>query len=97
MHLTGNTKSQRARKDSNAIDPLTLVLRLREQAYALNDRDGDSLSTLLRDAQHRALLIEAARERTALRSVRPPTVRWLTGPTPLMRPASARVALHHRS
>ena len=61
MHLTGNTKSQRARKDSNAIDPLTLVQRLREQAYALNDRDGDSLSTLLRDAQHRALLIEAAR------------------------------------
>ncbi|MEC8154055.1 MAG: hypothetical protein VX077_04100, partial [Pseudomonadota bacterium] len=31
------------------------------QAYALNDRDGDSLSTLLRDAQHRALLIDAAR------------------------------------
>lgn len=61
VHLTGNTKSQRARKDSNAIDPLTLVQRLREQAYALNDRDGDSLSTLLRDAQHRALLIEAAR------------------------------------
>ena len=61
VHLTGNTKSQRARKDSNAIDPLTLVQRLREQAYALNDRDGDSLSSLLRDAQHRALLIEAAR------------------------------------
>ncbi|HCH99707.1 MAG: hypothetical protein CME00_11120 [Geminicoccus sp.] len=61
VHLTGNTKSQRARKDSNAIDPLTLVQRLREQAYALNDRDGDSLSALLRDAQHRALLIEAAR------------------------------------
>ncbi|MBB24468.1 MAG: hypothetical protein CME02_02955 [Geminicoccus sp.] len=61
VHLTGNTKSQRARKDSNAIDPLTLVQRLREQAYALNDRDGDSLSTLLRDALHRALLIEAAR------------------------------------
>jgi len=62
VHLTGNTKSQRARKDSNAIDPLTLVQRLRERAYALNDRDGDSLSSLLRDAQHRALLIEAARD-----------------------------------
>ena len=61
VHLTGNTKSQRARKDSNAIDPLTLVQRLREQTYALNDRDGDSLSSLLRDAQHRAVLIEAAR------------------------------------
>ena len=62
VHLTGNTKSQRARKDSNAIDPLTLVQRLRERAYALNDRDGDSLSSLLRDAQHRAVLIEAARD-----------------------------------
>ncbi len=62
VHLTGKTKSHQARKDSNAIDPLTLVQRLRERAHALNDADGDTLNNLLRDAQHRALLIQAARE-----------------------------------
>ena len=84
VHLTGNTKSQRARKDSNAIDPLTLVQR---GDFTLNDRDGASLNALLRDAQHRALLIEAARNEdgAALGCLR--TASWL----PVLRPRPLRM------
>lgn len=68
VHLTGPSKSSKARNDSNAIDPLTLVKRLRETVVPL---DGVQLSSVVRDAVHRSLVLEAARTPVARMVLKP--------------------------
>ena len=60
MHLTGPSKSHKARNDGNAIDPLTLVRRLRQTVVPI---DRVEVSHVMSETTHRAVLVQAARGR----------------------------------
>lgn len=70
VHLTGPSKSHRARNDSNAIDPLTLVRRLRQTVVPT---DRIEISSLMSQATHRTVLVQAAQGPSVSRIVRIPT------------------------
>jgi hypothetical protein len=70
VHLTGPSQSHRARNDSNAIDPLTLVRRLRQTVVPI---DGVEISRLTSETVHRAVLLQAAQGPSVSRVIRIPT------------------------
>lgn len=70
VHLTGPSKSHRARSDGNAIDPLTLVKRLRQSVVPMG---GTEVARRMAAATHRSVLRGAARPPRSSRLVRLPT------------------------
>lgn len=70
VHLTGPSQSHRARNDGNAIDPLTLVRRLRQTVVPI---DGVEISSLRSEIVHRAVLRQAAQSPSVSRVIRIPT------------------------
>ena len=70
VHLTGPSKSHRARSDGNAIDPLTLVHRLRQTVVPIG---GVEVAQRLTAVTHWAVLRGAARQPRSSRIVSIPT------------------------
>ena len=69
VHLTGPSKSHKVRNDGNAIDPLTLVRRLRQTVVPI---DRVEVSQVMSETTHRAVLAQAARGPSVSRIVRIP-------------------------